>query len=239
MLLDVPLLSLRRNVDDNNNGEFDPFGTSEAPESGRNDADGAPAGEPKTPPEPPRRKKKRRLSSGRKIAYAAVGTAIAVVMMVLTCYLPITVAPLVMISLCYNIVSDKCGLGYGIMTILASVGLGFLCCMGNLGVMLVVVVVFVPYSLLCLPLKRLDYSSLKKAFIRIAVIAVFAALAVLFVFLLGANVAGYIDLGALMSDIGGSFAIGYIVVTLAAIILFVCVDLLFINVGKQIVRKLK
>ena len=238
MLLDVPLLSLRRSVDDKKSDGFDPFGESERKEGQK--GDGASAGGPQElSPGPPRRKKKRKLSNGRKISYAAVGTAIAVVMMVLTCYLPVTVAPLVMISLCYNIVSEKCGLGYGILTILASVGLGFLCCIGSIGVMIVVVVVFVPYSLLCLPMKRLDYSSVKKAAIRIVIIAAFAALAVQFVFLLGANVAGYIDLAALMSDIGGSFAIGYIVVTLVAVILFVCIDLLFINVGKQIVKKLK
>lgn len=223
-------------MDDKQNDDFDPFGENEninAAAGGGNAAGGPSA------PEPPRKKRRRRLSSGRKIAYAAVGTAIAVVMMVLTCYLPVTVAPLVMISLCYNIVSDKCGLGYGIMTILASVGLGFLCCMANIGVMLVVVIVFVPYSLICLPMKKLDYSSPKKAFARIAVISVFAALSVLFVYLLGGLVAGYVDLGSLMANIGSSFALGYIVVTLVAVVLFVCVDLLFISVGKQIVKKLK
>lgn len=220
------------------NEDFDPFGVNDQPppEPPRESGDNG-KGEDDRPA--PNKKKKRKLSSARKVAYAAVGTAIAVVMMVLTAYLPITVAPLVMISLCYNIVTEKCGLVYGIMTILASIGLGLLCCMANIGVMLVVVVVFVPYSLLCLPLKKLDYTSVKKALIRIAVIAVFAALCVLWVFLLGSLVAGFIDLNELMSNIGGSFAVGYIVVTLIAVILFVCVDLLFINLGKQIVKKLK
>lgn len=217
----------------NNNDDFDPFQST-----GENNENGEPQSEDVPSSKPPRRKKPR-LSGGRKIAYSAVGTAIAVVMMVLTCYLPLTVAPLVMISLCYNIVSEKCGLGYGIMTIIASVGLGLLCCMSNIGVMLIVAVVFVPYSLICLPLKKLDYSSLKKALIRIVIIAAFGALCVLWVYLLGSIVAGFVDLESLIGNIGSSFAIGYTVITLIAVILFVCVDLLFINVGKQIVKKLK
>lgn len=210
--------------------DFDPFG--DIPESGKE------APPPERKPERPR--KKRSASRSRRVAYAAVGTAISVVMMVLTCYLPLTVAPLVMISLCYNVVTDKCGVGYGIMTVLASVGLGFLCCAANVAVLLIVVIVFVPYSALCLLLGRLrlDYGGVRKALIRGVSIAAFAALEVLFIYLLGGIVADFIDLAGLMSAIG-SLAVGYVVVTLLAIVVFLCIDFLFIAMGRQITRRLK
>lgn len=212
--------------------DIDPFGDDPVPEPQPRDS------EPPEPERKPEKKKKRRLSQARKITYSATAAAIAMVMMILTCYLPLTVAPLVMISLCYNVVIDRCGFGYGIMTMLVSVGLGFLCCAANVGVLLIVAVVFVPYSFVCVPLKKLDYSGLKKALVRIAVITVFAALEVLFVFLLGNLVTDYIDIAGMIESIG-NFAAGYIVVTIVAVILFVCVDVLFVMLGKQAARVLK
>lgn len=210
---------------------FDPF--DEFPsdsDSGQND--------PQNAREKPKKKKKK-ASPGRKIAYTAVGTALSLVMIALTCYLPLTVAPLVMISLCYNIVAEKCGAGYGIMCMLASVGLGFVVCIGAIGVMLIVVVVFVPYSILCMFIRKLDYSSVKKALIRIAIIASFGALETFFVYLLGALVMNYVDMGEIIGKISGSFAWGYVAITGIVVVLFMAIDWMFVTFGKFIVGKLK
>ncbi len=194
---------------------------------------------PDAEPEPKASPKKKKVSPGRKIAYSAVGTALSLIMIALTCYLPLTAAPLVMISLSFNIVTEKCGLGYGIMCMLASVGLGFVICIGAIGVMLIVVVVFVPYSLLCVFLRKLDYSSVKKALLRMPIIAAFAALETFFVWLLGSVVVGYVDITGIIQRIGGAFAAGYIVVTLIAVLIFEAIDWMFVTFGKAIVKKLK
>ena len=215
-----------------NNG-FDPF--DDFPDSPENN--GEPNGNKGKDIEPKRKKKK--ASPGRKIAYTAVGTALSLIMIAMTCYLPLTVAPLVMISLCYNIVADKCGIGYGVLCMLASVGLGFVICIGAIGVMLIVVVVFVPYSIICVFLRKFDYSSIKYALIRIGIIAVFAALETFFVYLLGSLGVGYVDFGAIIDKVGGAFAVGYLVITLIVIVLFIAIDWMFVTFGKIIVKKLK
>lgn len=213
----------------NGNEPFEEFAPNEPP---------APQGE--RPPEGGKseKKKKKRASPAKKIATAAVGTALAVVMITLTCYLPLTVLPLVMISLCFNIVTERCGVWYGFASALAAVGLGFLVCAGNIAVMLIVVVVFVPYSVLCFCLRRLDYGSVKKALLRAAIVVAYASLDLFFVFLLGELVAAYAPLEDIFARIGG-FAVGYAVCTLVFDVLFVCIDWMFVLCGKWIVRKLK
>ncbi len=125
------------------------------------------------------------------------------------------------------------------MTIIASVGLGFLCSAANIAVLFIIAIVFVPYSLICAAIRRFDYSTVKSACVRIVVISAVAALDVLFIYLLGGFVANYADITSLISRIGNSFALGYILVTLVAVLLFLCIDWLFIRLGKIIVKKLK
>lgn len=185
------------------------------------------------------KKKKKKVSQGRKVAYTAVGAALSLVMITLTCYLPLTVAPLVMISLCFNIVAEKCGIGYGVLCMAVSVGLGFVICIGAIAVMLIVVVVFVPYSLVCVLLRKLDYSSLKKTLIRIGVVTAFAALETFFVYLLGSLIVGYVDFMAIIDKFGGVFAVGYLLITLIVIALFVAIDWMYVTVGKVIIKHLK
>lgn len=215
------------------NSGFDPF--DDLPDSPDNN--GEPNGNEWKDKEP--KKKKKKASQGRKIAYTAVGTALSLVMIALTCYLPLTVAPLVMVSLCYNIVAEKCGIGYGILCMMASVGLGFVVCIGAIGVMLIVVVVFVPYSIICVFLRKIDFSSIKNTLIRIGIIAAFAALETFFVYLLGSLIVGYVDFGAIIDKIGSAFAVGYLVITLIVVVLFIAIDWMFVTFSKIIVKKLK
>lgn len=237
---------MRKDIDpfpDDGNEESDTLPTDDKPEAEiksekTTDGDAVSDGG-KTPEKSVSKRKRPQLSDGRKIAYAATAAAVSIVMTVLTCYLPITVAPLVMISLSYNIVIERCGLSYGLMTIIASVGLGFLCSAANIAVLLIIAIVFVPYSLICAAIRRFDYSTVKSACVRIVVISAVAALDVLFIYLLGGFVANYADITSLISRIGNSFALGYILVTLVAVLLFLCIDWLFIRLGKIIVKKLK
>lgn len=191
------------------------------------------------PPPPKARPIRRRLSTARAISFTAMFTAISIVMMVLTCYLPLTIAPLVVISLCYNLAYEKCGIAYGVMCMIASVGLGFLCCSANLGILLIVTIVFVPYSALSLFMKKLDYSTLFKGAIRVIIVASFSALEVLFIYLLSAQVASFIDINGIIAYLRLDLAVGYLVITLIAMAIFVCVDLLFMRLTKEIAKKIK
>ena len=109
----------------------DPFGS--APESSGGEAPGS-GGQPRPP-------RKKRLPPARKVAYSAIGAALSVVMITIAAWLPVTVAPLVLISICYHIVSDKCGIGYGVITMLVIAALGSLCSAANVAAPLLVAAV--------------------------------------------------------------------------------------------------
>lgn len=211
----------------------DPFGST--PESSGGEAPGS-GGQPRPP-------RKKRLPPARKVAYSAIGAALSVVMITVAAWLPVTVAPLVLISICYNIVSEKCGIGYGIITMLVSVALGFLCSAANVAVLVLVAVVFVPYSLLCFFICRLDYKGVPRTVARMLIVAAFAALEVLIVYNIGnalITVNDYVDLSGIISFIaGGNFALGYVMVTLIAVVLFVLVDFVYVYFSRRIIAKLK
>ncbi len=219
--------------------DFDPFANLPDPESGGASPEpqggqGAEQGKKGRP--------KKKVSPARKIAYTAVGTALALAMIALTCYVPVvTIAPLIMISVSYNIVADKCGIGYGIVCMLASVGLGFLVCIGAIGVMLIVLVVFVPYSALCFLIRPLGYTSVGKGAARAGIVAAFGALETFFVWLLGSLVFTYVNIGEMIDKLmqGGSFAAGYLIITVIAMIIFIAVDIMYMTFGQMVVKKLK
>lgn len=185
---------------------------------------------------PPKRKKP---PTSRKITFAAVGAAIIVVMMVIVSYLPLTVAPLIGVALSAVVVCDKCGIGYGITALLVGTGLGFLCGALNVAVLLIVLVIFYPYTIMCVLMRKLDYRNLKSAFIRLIILCVFAALSVLFMYLLGGLVADYSDINGIIEKMGMSFGAAYIIITIIAILIFICIDYIFMQLSKQIVKHLK
>ena len=206
----------------------DPFGPSE-PEEERG--------------EQPGRRRRRKFPPARKLAYAAIGAALSVVMIAIAAWLPVTVAPLVLVSISWNVVAEKCGPLYGLLSMAAGVTLGFLCSAANIAMLVLVAVVFVPYSLFCMLAKRLDYRTLPKSVVRILLIAAFAALEVLIVYNLGNALVGvndYIDIARLISAAaGGNFALGYAMITLIAVLAFVLIDFVYVYFSRRILSKLK
>lgn len=185
-------------------------------------------------------RRKRRLRPSQKVTYSAIGAALSVVMITIAAWLPVTVAPLILISLCYNIVAERCGIGYGLATMAVSVALGFLCSAANVVVLVLLAVTFVPYSLICMPLKRFGYGTVRGAIIRIVCVAAFACLDTFILYSLGNFIIGYIDIAEIIERIaGGNFALGYTAVTLLAVVIFVIVDLIYVFVGRRIAAKLK
>ena len=227
----------------------DPFGIdggsdeNDVPHPSGPEQNGSDGGGSSSPPVPPGKRSRRRMPPARKVAYSAIGAALSVVMITIAAWLPVTVAPLVLISVCYNIVAEKCGIGYGLITMVVSVALGFLCSAANIAVLVLIAVVFVPYSLLCMLIRRLDYRRVPSAIVRLIVVAAFAALEVLVVYNIGNALVGvndYVDLSNIISFIaGGNFGIGYTMVTLLAVVLFVLVDLVYVYFCRRIVTKLK
>ena len=192
-----------------------------------------------------RRGGKRKLPPARKTAFAAISAALAVVMITIAAWLPVTAAPLLLVSVSWNLAAEKCGIGYGIASVLASVALGFLCSAANVAVLVLVAVVFVPYSLLCTLLSRLHvgYGRVPTAVIRVLSVAAFGALEVFIVYNIAGALAGvneYVDIGSIISFIaGGNFAAGYIGVTVAAAVIFVLVDVVYCYFFRKVLDKIQ
>lgn len=188
---------------------------------------------------------KHRLPPTRRLAYAAISAALSVVMITIAAWLPVTAAPLLITNISWNAAMEKCGFGYGLMSMIASVALGFLCSAANVAVLVLVAVVFVPYSLLCYGLSRagVDYKRALKAVLRAVIIAAFGALEVLIVFkIAGAltSVGDYVSIDGIISFIaGGNFALGYFAVTLAVMVIFILVDLIYCYFFRRVLDKLK
>lgn len=188
---------------------------------------------------------RRRLPPTRRLAYAAISAALAVVMITIAAWLPVTAAPLLITNISWNAAMEKCGFGYGLMSMIASVALGFLCSAANVAVLVLVAVVFVPYSLLCYGLSKacIDYKRALRAALRTVIIAAFGALEVLIVFKIAGVLTGvgdYVSIDGIISFIaGGNFALGYFAVTLAVMIIFILVDLVYCYFFRRILDKLK
>ena len=207
-----------------------------ADESGPTEKDGQ--GEKKDPP-----RRRRGLPPARKTAYAAIGTALSVVMITIAAWLPVTIAPLVLVSVCWNIVADKCGTLWALLTIAASLALGFLCSALNVVVLALVAVAFVPYSLLCMLLRRFVYGGVRHTVVRIVCVSALAALEVLALYFVCGALAGaadYADIAGLAETLGaGNFALGYAMLTLVAVVIFVLVDFMYVRFVRALVGKLK
>lgn len=183
-----------------------------------------------------------RPNSGRNAAYSAVAAALSLVMIFLTAYVPVlTVAPLVVCALAWNVVIDKCGVKYGIASMLASVGLGFLTVLGaGFGVMIIVGIVFVPYSLLAYFMKPLTYDKVWKILTRLGTLIVFASLIFICLYFTADAIIGFIDITRIIDNIsGGNFWAGYLVLNLIAVAAVIGIDYIFLYMRAYIVKRLK
>ncbi len=180
---------------------------------------------------------KNKTSAGRKAAYTAVSSALSVIAIVTACYLPVTVLPLITISLAVSVVADKCGAGWGVLSMAVSAGIGTLACFGHVGIMIVAGLVFYPFSLLCIPLRPFDYSSVKGVVIRVLSMTALASLSFLGLFLLASQIADFINLEAVFERIGTAAA--YVVLNVALAAAFVIVDWTFLKLVKIIGKRIR
>ncbi|MCI9030947.1 MAG: hypothetical protein HFK09_00270 [Clostridia bacterium] len=181
---------------------------------------------------PDKRFKKAEKQSAR-IAYAAAGTAIAIIASVITVYLPVRIMPLVLAAFCFFLVHTKCGAVYGSVSAVATVLVTGLCG-GICSSLVLLAVCFFPYSLVCIPLRRFDYRSVKGALLRAAVSIVLVNIAFVVVYF----VAKYTVLGGIdvMEAVG---KLGYIIIALVISAVAVITDVLFVLCDKVITPKIK
>ena len=185
--------------------------------------------------------KRNNRESARKIAYAAVGTALSLAMIFMTAYLPLSIAPLLICALVWNVVIDKCGLGFGLASIAATVALGFLTVIGaGFAVMIIIGIVFVPYSLIAHFIDKLVYDKIWKAAARIGILAVFASVAFVCLYLTANQIMGVIDIGGIIGKVSGeNFALGYAVLNMVAVAAVILIDFMYLNMRAYIVKRLR
>ena len=146
--------------------------------------------------------------SARKIAYAATFTAVSVVAIVASRYLPVTLTALLACSVCYFLCLMRCGIGYGLLCITASLVVSFI--LGGVGtVFLLDAVLFAPYSLLAYLMKKLRYSG-KTAVIRAGIIVVIANIVFALIYYLLTSHISY-DFAVMAEKFGGYAVLAVIV----------------------------
>ncbi|MCI8458936.1 MAG: hypothetical protein HFE46_04660 [Clostridia bacterium] len=175
------------------------------------------------------------MSKTRKITYTAVGAAISAVFVCLTNFGWLKVSLLMAAALCYYIVCVKCGVLYGIADIAVSLLVAFFA----FGVtplssaFLLTAFVFAPFAIVSYCIRKLYYTRVATAFLRVGIMAAFANLSLCAVWF----TAKWIFEG-LVTDMAAKVG-GYAVLAML-FTLFMCVfDLLFNQLSIRIVKMLK
>lgn len=170
-------------------------------------------------------------SSAKKIAYSATFTAVSVVAIVASRYLPITITALLACSVCYFLCLKRCGIGYGLLCIVASLVVSFV--LGGVGtVFLLDAVLFAPYSLLAFLMKKLPYFG-KKAMIRAGIIVIFANIVFALIYYLLASHISY-DF-VVMSERFGGYAVLAVMVSGFALV----TDYLFWQATEYFIKRFR
>ena len=174
--------------------------------------------------------------STAKLTTAAVCTALAVIMCVMTAYLPLSFMPLYLAAFCIFSACRRSGLAYGILCALASIGLMFL--MTGLSVKwLLFVVMFAPYGVIAYFMRRLTYFKVKTGIARVVAATVFFNVTFGAVYAIAVNVASVgttgLDVVAWASRVGG-----YAVFAAAATAVLLPLDFIFSAMSDVVFKRL-
>ncbi len=174
------------------------------------------------------------VSSTKKITVSAVATALASVCIILTNFIPLRVTLLMFAAGCFYMVFDKAGIVYGLITIAASILISFFTKPFSSAFFLTAIV-FAPYSLIAYFMRRLYYTHIKSALIRLAVAAVFANLAFCALYFMVKLLAVSLDF-AVMDIVG---RLGYALVALILTVFFMLFDVVFNQVVLRLGKLIK
>jgi len=167
---------------------------------------------------------------------AAVGAALAVVLLVLANFFFIVAASfLVLAAVSYYIVFEKAGIVHGVLCILVATGISF--AFGFSGAQILNLLLFAPYSVIAYFMRHWKYDDKKKwkwLPLRILVVIVFANLVLMGVFFL----AGFMTSELQIHDIIETFG-GYVVVAVLVSLGMIAVDILFYLTSTAICKRMK
>ncbi len=172
----------------------------------------------------------------KKLTTAAVCTALAVIMCLLTAYLPLSFMPLYLAAFCIFLACKRGSLPYGILCALASVGLMFL--MSGLSVKwLTFVVIFAPYGILTYFLQRFSYFKPKFAALRalIAILYFNAMFGVLYAIVINVVSVGIdgMNLAEWAARLGG-----YPVLAVVMTVILLPLDIIFASLATVVLKKI-
>ena len=175
------------------------------------------------------------MNRTRKITYTAVGAALSAVFVCLTHLGWLKVSFLMAAALCYYIVCCKCGILYGLSNVAISLLAAFFT--GGVTPMssafLLDALVFAPFAVLAYLIRKLYYTRVSTAFIRLAVMAVFANVALCVVWFVAKGVID-IDIVKISAKVGG-----YPVLAMLFTLFTLTFDLLFNQLSIRILKLLK
>lgn len=175
------------------------------------------------------------MSHTRKITYTAVGAALASVFVFLTNFGWLKVSFLMAASLVYFVICCKCGVWYGV----ADAALSLLLVFFTAGItplssaFLLTAFVFAPYAFIAYFMRKLGYTAWRTACLRLGVVAAFANLAFLGVWLCAKWIAT-IDVAAIADKLGG-YAVPALLFTAMAL----AFDFLFNQLSVRVLKLLK
>lgn len=173
-------------------------------------------------------------SATQKITFAAIATALASVMIILTNFLPLRISLLMLSALCYFLVFDKAGLFYGFLTIAASILISFFTKPFSSAFFLTVLV-FAPYSVLAYFIKKLLFTNVKTVILRIAIMIAYSSLSFFAVYAFMQWLAAAIDFEVLSYVLTYS----YIGITLLYSLAFIVFDFMFNQLSIRISKLIK
>jgi len=169
------------------------------------------------------------MKQTKKITYTAVATAIAVIGLAVSAFIPIFLISTLIAALCFFI-AFQCGIPHGLMSIAATLIVTFFITGGLVVVstsFIFAAMLAAPYSILAHFIKRLDYSKRKSALIRSGIIIIFFNIIfAVIVFALGQFIAEFlfgIDLEQVLELLWG-IATGYIILAVLGTILMIFYD---------------
>lgn len=172
----------------------------------------------------------------KKLTVAAVCTALAVIMCVMTAYLPLSFMPLYVAAFCIFLACKRGNLVYGLLCATASVGLMFL--MTGLSIKwLLFVLVFAPYGVLAYFMHPFGYTKVRHVVLRVPIMAAYFNLMLGMVYLIAVNVLSVgiegLDLLEWSAKLGG-----YAVLAVVATVVLLPLDFIFSMMSLVVLKKL-
>lgn len=174
------------------------------------------------------------MNRTRKITYSAVGAAVAAVCVFLTNFGWLKVSLLMCAALCYYIICVKCGFWYGFGGIVVSLLIAvFVGGVFSFSAFILDALVFAPFALLSYFIRKLYYTKWQTFLARMAIMAVFANLALCAIWFCAKWVTT-IDIVAIAGKVGGYPLLALIFTALALVF-----DILFNQLSIRVVKLIK